>query len=153
MVPIQLEKTGSKLDDFDSVLEAVEKKTDLRKGDRVVVTSGAPYFLFGGTNEVRVATIGKFVGRGYPSGKSFRGKISLKPDSKGDILLLKSARNLEFNVFSGFKGVIFLERAGHGVQEDLQEKGIPYLHNTKLLRDFLQGEALYVDGSTGVITA
>jgi pyruvate kinase len=153
VVPLLIENSSNDLSDFENIMSAVEKKTGLKKGERVVVTSGAPYFLFGGTNDVRVATIGKFMGRGYPSGKNFKGTVTSKLDRSGDIYVTKNLRGTRISDLADFTGIIFLESIGHASEEELSETGIPFIHNTKLLKGLDDGINVYVDGSTGVITS
>lgn len=153
VIPVLMENSRDDLSDFGNLMAEVEKKTNLKKGERVVVTSGAPYFLFGGTNDVRVATIGKFMGRGYASGKSFRGTVTLDRKVEGDILLLKEGRDLKPEELGNYKGLIFLENLNHSIIETMKELGLPFVHNTKLLNSIENGTMIFVDGSTGVITS
>lgn len=134
-------------------LSYVEKQGTFNKGDRVVVTSGAPYFLFGGTNDVRVATVGKFIGRGYPIGASIYEKVTRKLDGKGNILLVeKSLPELE-KLPENFKGIIFLFDIPHELKGYLRRKGLTVLYNTNLSGELEEGQDVFVDGGTGVITA
>lgn len=149
--PIVLDGGNSDVDVMEA-LALIEKTTCLKKGDRVIITSGAPYFVFGGTNEVRVATVGNFVGRGYPLGKSVHGKTFTKNSGSGDILLLDGAEFPENIVLEKLKAVIFLPNITVKLRESIREKGVTVLHNTKMMRDLKPGELVHIDGSTGVIT-
>lgn len=153
VIPLLMENSRNDLGDFEIMMATVEKQTNLRKGERVVVTSGAPYFLFGGTNEVRVSTVGKFMGRGYASGKGFRGPATSRPESGGGILIVPEKSKIGAAALASFSGVIFLDEIGHALAEELREIGIPFVHNTKLLRPIEEGTMIFVDGSTGVITS
>ena len=141
-------------EDIDPVeaLSYVEKKTFLKRGDRVIITSGAPYFLFGGTNEVRVATVGNFVGRGYPSGKSLAGKAFTPKSGKGDILVLDSQEIPAGIKVEKLKAIIFIPNISTKLKETIREKGVTVLSNTRLSGDIKPGDILHIDGSTGVIT-
>ena len=137
--------------DMVRALSFFEAHSSLRKGDRVVLTSGAPYFLFGGTNEVRVATIGTFIGRGYPSGKSIKGKITRNPDEKREILLVETATEIPFEKLGKYQAIIFTGDISSKMQETLSEVGITVLYNTRLAVYLKDGEEVFVDGETGVI--
>lgn len=138
--------------DVMQALSLIEKKTFLKKGDRVVITSGAPYFVFGGTNEVRVATVGNFVGRGYPSGKSVSGKIFTKTSGTGDILILEGSEVPADLQLKKLKAVIFTGNIPVKLKERIRENGATVLHNTKMAKDLVPGELVHIDGQTGVIT-
>lgn len=143
-----------KTEDIDvmEALSLIEGKTFLKKGDRVIITSGAPYFLFGGTNEVRVATVGNFVGRGYPAGKSVKGKVFTMESGTGDVLLSSETTipaNLELKKL---KAAIFTENISIGLKEKIRENGVTVINNTKMARDLKPGEIVHIDGQTGVIT-
>lgn len=149
--PFVLEGQDSQID-LMKAMSMVEKETFLKKGDRVIVTSGAPYFLFGGTNEVRVAIVGSFVGRGYSSGKSIVGMVFTKKSGTGDILLMDSSGLPAGVQLEKLKAVIYTENVAARVREEILEKGVTVLNNTKLVRDLKIGEILHIDGATGVIT-
>lgn len=149
--PLVIEGGNEEISPVDA-LSYVEKKTFLKRGDRVIITSGAPYFLFGGTNEVRVATVGNFVGRGYPSGKSLTGKVFTPGSKEGDILVL-DAQELPSGIdLEKIRAVIFIPNISTKLKEMIREKGITVLMNTRLVGTINPGDALHIDGSTGVIT-
>ncbi len=137
--------------DLVSALSFFEAHSSLKKGDRVVLTSGAPYFLFGGTNEVRVSTIGTFIGRGYPSGKSVKGKITRDPDEKREILLVESDEEISFDRIGKYQAIIFTGNVSNKMRETLRDVGSTVLHNTRLAVYIKDGEDVFVDGETGVI--
>lgn len=137
--------------DMVRALSFFEAHSSLKKGDRVVLTSGAPYFLFGGTNEVRVATIGTFIGRGYPSGKSIKGRITRNPDEKREILLVETLSEIPFEKLGKYHAIIFTMDISSKMQETLSEVGITVLYNTRLAVYPKDGEEVFVDGETGVI--
>lgn len=149
--PILMESKDSELDVMEA-LSIIERKSSLKKGDRVVITSGAPYFVFGGTNEVRVATVGNFVGRGYPAGKSVSGLVFTPETGKGDVLLMEEGSVLDSIQADRLKAVIFVQNIPVRVKEKLRESGVTVLNNTKMVRGLKPGELVHIDGATGVIT-
>lgn len=149
--PIVME-AGDKEIDIMEALSRIEGTTFLKKGDRVIITSGAPYFLFGGTNEVRVATVGNFVGRGYSTGKSVHGKVFTPSSGAGDILLLTEPVFPAGIEVAKLKAAIFVPGITVKLKESLRESGVTVVYNTKMIRKLKPGEIVHIDGSTGVIT-
>lgn len=149
--PLVMDGGNEEIDPVDA-LSYVEKKTFLKRGDRVIITSGAPYFLFGGTNEVRVATVGNFVGRGYPSGKSITGRAFTPSSGTGDILVLHSREIPSGIQIEKLKAIIFIPTISTKLKETIREKGVTVLSNTRLAGNIEPGGLIYIDGATGVIT-
>lgn len=149
--PIVLEGKEEQIDLMEA-LSLIEDATFLKKGDRVIITSGAPYFLFGGTNEVRVATVGNFVGRGYSTGKSIRGKVFTTESGAGDILLMTEPRMPESINLKKLKAALFVPIISVKLKESLRADGLTVVYNTRLVRDLKPGEIVHIDGATGVIT-
>lgn len=149
--PIVLEGKEEQIDLMEA-LSLIEDATFLKKGDRVIITSGAPYFLFGGTNEVRVATVGNFVGRGYSTGKSVRGKVFTTESGAGDILLMTEPRMPESINLKKLKAALFVPIISVKLKESLRADGLTVVYNTRLVRDLKPGEIVHIDGATGVIT-
>lgn len=139
--------------DLMEALALIENTTFLKKGDRVIITSGAPYFLFGGTNEVRVATVGNFIGRGYSTGKSASGKVFTEKTGTGDILLMNDPEHPNSVDLKSLKAVVYVPAITVKLKETLREIGVTVIYNTKLVREIKTGETVHIDGSTGVITA
>lgn len=150
--PIVLDAKNGDIDAVEA-LSLIEKASSLKKGDRVIITSGAPYFLFGGTNEVRVATVGNFIGRGYSTGKSVRGKIFTPTSGTGDILLMRDVQIPEGINISKLKAAIFVPAVTAKLKESLRENGLTVVYNTKLSREIHPNEIVHIDGATGVITS
>jgi len=148
--PTVLDSTNLEELDFNSILNVIVKNSSLKKGNRIVITSGAPYFVFGGTNEVRVATVGNFIGRGYPLGKSVDGKVTLKQSGKGDILVV-SGNTVSESVESRFRGIIFTEDIPQKLKNELISKKITILYRTRLAGGIDEGQMVHIDGFTGVI--
>ena len=150
--PVRIEPVKSDDGDLYETILSAEKSIKIRKGARLVITSGAPNFLFGGTNEVMVSTFGKFLGRGYPSGKSFRGIVAGKR-VKGDILIVNEDISEERDDFRKYRGIIFTGKASHEVMETLESSGIPVLYNTKIREKISEGDEIFIDGYTGIINS
>jgi len=150
--PVKINGAGSNGRDLYDTILSTEKFLKMRKGSRLVITSGAPNFLFGGTNDVMVSTFGKFLGRGYPVGKSFKGKVAGR-GTKGDILIVDYDVSETKDEFRNYKGIIFTGKASHDVMDTLDGMGISVLYNTKIKEKILEGDEIFVDGYTGIINS
>lgn len=136
--------------DFNRNLKDLQNTFKIKKGSRLVVASGAPYFHMGGTNSVMVITLGEFLGRGYPVGKSFGGTLTAS-GKKGDILLIKSEITEIDEKLLKYKGIIFTDNVSFEVMEYLEKNKINALYNTKFYSEPREGEKIFVDGYTGTI--
>jgi pyruvate kinase len=150
--PVKIDGVKDDGNDLYGTIMSAEKYLKMRKGARLVITSGAPNFLFGGTNDVMVSTFGKFLGRGYPVGKSFKGKVAGN-GVKGDILIVKEDVNEARDNFKGYRGIIFTGKASHDVMDSLDSMGISVLYNTKIKEKISEGDEIFVDGYTGIINS
>jgi len=136
--------------DININLNAMQKFFKIKKGSRIVVTSGAPYFMFGGTNSVMAITVGEFIGRGYPVGKPFKGSVTIS-GKRGNVLLVKNKiKEIDKN-FMKYKGIIFTENVPFEIMEFLEKNRINALYNTKLYVFPNEGEMVYIDSYTGTI--
>lgn len=136
--------------DFNQTLKILKESFKIKKGSRLVVASGAPYFHMGGTNSVMVITMGEFIGRGYTIGKSFSGKLTISGE-KGDVLLVKNRVTEIDDRFLKFKGIIFLENVAYEVMEYLEKNRVNALYNTKFYSEPKEGLKIFVDSHTGTI--
>lgn len=143
MLPKDMEK-ASLLD----AMASLKPPRIFKQGEDLVVVSGAPYFLFGVTNDVRVVTMGEFIGRGYADGKSLKGIIKHSPDTAGDILI---SDNLTFNPGSGTKAVVTTAQVPASLMEELRESNITIVSLAQFSRHPKDGEKVFVNGETGVI--
>ena len=136
--------------DISEYITELERVYRIERGSRLVVTSGAPYFKFGGTNDVMIITAGEFLGRGYPAGKSVKGYVSVSGKT-GDILFVDYEINDIREHFKNFKGIIFTKPVNHEIMEKLEKLGITGVYNTKMLKELREKERVFIDGYTGII--
>lgn len=153
VIPITMPKKFRNTSDLVEAIAYIESEDHFNKGDRVVVTSGAPYFLFGGTNDVRVMTVGTFNGRGYPMGPSLRGRVTMHEDGEGEIILIGSKKWDREKVTRRFKGVIFTIDISNEDKTYLAEKEMSTLYNTKIVKKIEEGEEISIDAGTGIINS
>ncbi len=139
--------------DFESseYIAELERVYRIKKGSRLVVTSGAPYFKYGGTNDVMIITAGEFLGRGYPAGRSVKGLVSTDKKS-GDILFVDYEIDEIQKHFKNFKGIIFTKPVNHRIMDEIEKLGITAVYNTKILKKIKEKDTVFIDGYTGIIS-
>ncbi len=153
VIPIQMPEKFRATSDLIDAVSFIESQEYFSKGERLVITSGAPYFLFGGTNDVRVMTVGSFNGRGYPMGPSIQGKLTTSLKGKGDIILIGKRDWDREHVASRFKGIIFTIDISDEDKEYLSKQNKTVLFNTKIVREIKEGSMVTIDGGTGIINS
>ncbi len=137
-------------DDIFYILNNFEREMKIKKGTRFVVTSGSPFFLFGGTNAAMVITMGEFLGRGTVIGKSINGTATF--DGNGNILVVKDkVLNLNEKIYE-FDALIFLEKVSLDILNKLKEINKTAVYNTKIYKDIKEGDEIHIDSHTGIIT-
>ncbi len=119
-----------------------------RFGQRLVVTSGSPYFLFGGTNDLRAVVVGNFVGRGYAFGRKVQGPCMEKD---GDIVI--TGPQEETGRKNGIRAIITRNRLEYDIIERLAGERTTVVHRTRFFRTPQNGETLLIDPGTGVIVS
>jgi pyruvate kinase len=146
LLPAELEKSIGVID----AIKHIEPMGIFKAGEDVVVASGAPYFLFGGTNDVRVVTIGEFIARGYPEGDSVKGRCKLGAGGKGEILFSDYIPDV---IDSGTKVVVTTKFLTASIRARLRDQGISSVILTQVARYPRENEMLSVNCLTGVITS
>ncbi|EQD29707.1 pyruvate kinase [mine drainage metagenome] len=120
-------------------------------GQRVVITSGIPGLVFGGTTEVKVLTVGDIIGRGFGNGKNIDGVISITPDYSGEIILVKD--NIDTEKLEGKKAIVFTDSIKRDVEFKLRQAGITYVLGTVFFKETKGGEKINIDVETGILYA
>ena len=147
--PITIPESFATSTDLAQLIKYLSENKNFSKGRRFVTLSGLPYFLYGGTNDMRLVTMGEFIGRGYPTGKSISGSVSLNPEDRSDILIVNgSAYRDDYRIY---KGIIF---TGFPLQQDMEkmkEKNISVLSGAQFYRAIKNGENIFWDSATGII--
>ena len=152
ITPVCMDVEDERTTDVYMMTKNFQKAMGIRRGLRYVVTSGAPYFLFGGTNDVRVITMGEYLGVGHTNGISAEGKLAVSADQPGEIILVSSADRIPDPV-GKFRGVICGGNVSSSMRERLRNSGTALLANTKLFSDLRGGEDIFMDGYTGLIVS
>ncbi|MEM3362986.1 MAG: pyruvate kinase [Thermoplasmatales archaeon] len=120
------------------------------KGTMLVLTSGEPYFPFGGTNDVRCIVVGDFIGRGFATGPFCAGKATYGRDKKGDIFISSKPDD---SIPQQSKGVLFTYRPPLYKVDSLVRDGKTVVSSVIFRRSPNEGEFLNIDPHTGIIYA
>lgn len=142
VLPLHMEGNAEDLS-FSEIMEYIVRSGRFADGSKLVMTSGDPYFTFGGTNDVKVAVVGKFIGRGYSFGDSLSGTATY--GTKGDILMSEDGRIPG----TDFRAFIFTSDIKPSLMSSL--KGKTVVTKARLVRQIKEGERIYIDGNTGII--
>ena len=105
--------------------------------------------IFGGTTEIKVMTVGNVAGRGFGSGNSLKGKLTIAPDYSGEIILVKDI--IDFSKLNGKKGIITESQLKREELEKLKALNVTILSGTVLFRKLTNNDIISVDIETGVI--
>ena len=146
MMPRDFEGTRS----LNQVMDYVYQERTIKFGSRVVVTSGSPYFLFGGTTDMRVLTIGDYVGRGYATGRKVTGKY--RADGTGEITV-SGEFSSDLLGRKGTKAIIVMDRILADDIEVISKTGITVVQSARFVRDLKDNEEIMIDPGTGVIVS
>ena len=149
VIPVIIGSDLSETITITQIIDQIRQKGMISTGNRIVVTSGIPEMVFGGTTEVKVMTVGDVVGRGFGSGKSMKGKLTIEPDYAGEIILIKE--KIDINKVSGKKGIITERQLKREEAEKLRSSGITTLSGVVLFRELKNNTVISVDIETGVI--
>ncbi len=134
---------------YEDIIGRIKERGKFRKGKTFIVTSGEGYFIFGGTNDIRVEVVGEFVGRGYPNGESVEGKVTYDPNGEGDILISNSCEYLELHKM--FKGIIFNCNPTNSVISSLLKETKCVLKLVSMKHNLEEGDNIFIDSRTGII--
>lgn len=152
ITPVYLPMENDTTTDIYEMTQNFQNMMKIKKGLRYVVTSGAPYFFSGGTNDVRVITTGKYLGVGHTNGISADGSVSTSTSPRGEILFVQTADKIPQEI-SNYKGIICCGAVGSKLREKLKDAGIALLANTKMFYELIDNESVFMDGYTGIIVS
>ncbi len=122
----------------------------LKSGQKTILVSGFPSLYAGGTNDIRVITIGKFAGRGYSIGKSIRGNVDINVPGNGNIIITdKYDKNFDY---SGYDAIIIKSSVTNRIIDNFIDKNKTIVYNTEILENIKTGDKINIDSDTGIIT-
>lgn len=147
--PLMIPSRYSSMRGLGDLADYLWETGKLRFGSRIVITSGTPYFLFGGTTDLRVLTVGSYVGRGYAVGKSTSGKF----DRNGKTGIIYTEKITEQHLRSDKITGIMTEESyiPSSLIQKTEKKTI--LLSTRIYRMPEDGESLMIDSGTGVVVS
>jgi pyruvate kinase len=149
VIPVIIDSQPPENITIQKIIEQIRQIGIISTGNRIVVTSGIPEMIFGGTTEVKVMTVGDVVGRGFGSGVNLKGKLTIAPDYSGDIILIKDM--IDFSRLAGKKGIITESQLKREELDKLKALNITTLSGTVLFRKLGNDNIISVDIETGVI--
>ena len=122
----------------------------LKSGQKTILVSGFPSLYAGGTNDIRVITIGKFAGRGYSIGKNVRGNVDINVPGNGNIIIIdKYDKNFDY---SGYDAIIIKSGVTNRIIDNFIDKNKTIVYNTEILENIKAGDKINIDSDTGIIT-
>lgn len=149
VVPVIIPESYSSDRSLDAVIKVLREMKPFEAGRTFVTVSGLPYSLFGGTNDLRIITMGEHLGRGYPRGKSASGTVTRDPAKDADILIVDGSEFNDKNL--KFRGIIFTGFPTHKSLETLLENGMSVLVGAQLSAELKENVKIMWNPGTGVI--
>jgi len=125
--------------DVTDYIREVSENIGFEKGRKFIVVSGEDYFIFGGTNDVKIHINGEFIGRGQYNGKTICGEFG------------KDIINYSGNIPSGAKIILFQIDPPNKLREKLLKSGIGICTNFNFRFVPENGKKVCLDGETGIL--
>ncbi len=125
--------------DVTDYIREVSENIGFDKGRKFIVVSGEDYFIFGGTNDVKIHINGEFIGRGQYNGKTICGEFG------------KDIINYSGNIPSGAKIILFQIDPPNKLRDKLLKSGIGICTNFNFRFVPENGKNVCLDGETGIL--
>jgi len=125
--------------DVTDYIREVSENIGFEKGRKFIVVSGEDYFIFGGTNDVKIHINGEFIGRGQYNGKTICGEFG------------KDIINYSGNIPSGAKIILFQIDPPNKLRDKLLKSGIGICTNFNFRFVPENGKKVCLDGETGIL--
>ena len=149
VTPIILDSEISDSVNLNEIISFIREKGMIKPGERIVVTSGIPEMVFGGTTEVKVVTVGDVIGRGFATGTDINGTMTRAPDYSGEIIIATDSPDID--MLKGKKGVIFEKQFRREDIDRLKSLNMTFVGGTVFFRKVKNGESVSIDVEIGVI--
>jgi len=143
--PLPLDIRGNSIEE---ITDGIINSGHFKKGELLIVTSGEPYFPFGGTNDVRYIIVGNFIGRGASFGPSATGRIT-REEGKGEILVVDRKSKLDLGARN--KAFLFAYPIKFSLIENLISEGKTVVTSVVFKKRPREGESVIIDSRTGII--
>jgi len=125
--------------DVTDYIREVSENIGFEKGRKFIVVSGEDYFIFGGTNDVKIHINGEFIGRGQYNGETICGEFG------------KDIINYSGNIPSGAKIILFQIDPPNKLRDKLLKSGIGICTNFNFRFVPENGKNVCLDGETGIL--
>jgi len=125
--------------DVTDYIREVSENIGFEKGRKFIVVSGEDYFIFGGTNDVKIHINGEFIGRGQYNGKTICGEFG------------KDIINYSGNIPSDAKIILFQIDPPNKLRDKLLKSGIGICTNFNFRFFPENGKNVCLDGETGIL--
>ncbi|MFP3300211.1 MAG: pyruvate kinase [Thermoplasmatales archaeon] len=125
--------------DVTDYIREVSENIGFEKGRKFIVVSGEDYFIFGGTNDVKIYINGEFIGRGQYNGKTICGEFG------------KDIINYSGNIPSDAKIILFQIDPPNKLRDKLLKSGIGICTNFNFRFVPENGKNVCLDGETGIL--
>ena len=150
VIPVVLPTEYAQSEDIYEIISKISPLANLKPGEKTIVVSGSPSFYLGGTNNIRVLSIGTFMGRGYPAGKSITGKIDINRSGRGNIIILD--RYDSGIDYSKYDAAIVKSDVTNRIIDTFMQAGKTLVYNTEFVSEIKDGSTISIDADTGIIT-
>ena len=150
VIPVVLPTEYAQSEDIYEIISKISPLANLKPGEKTIVVSGSPSFYLGGTNNIRVLSIGTFMGRGYPAGRSITGKIDINRSGSGNIIILD--RYDSGIDYSKYDAAIVKSDVTNRIIDTFMQAGKTLVYNTEFVSEIKDGSTISIDADTGIIT-
>ena len=150
VVPVVLPHEYAQKEDIYEIINKIAPLGFLQPGEKTIVVSGSPSLYLGGTNNIRVLSIGRFMGRGYPAGTSVTGKVDPDIPENGNIILLDKYENTID--YSKYKAIIIKSDVTNRIIDKFLDLGKTLVYNAELVEKIDKNITISIDADTGIIT-
>ncbi len=150
VVPVVLPHEYAQKEDIYEIINKIAPLGFLQPGEKTIVVSGSPSLYLGGTNSIRVLSIGRFMGRGYPAGTSVTGKVDPDVPENGNIILLdKYEGTIDY---SKYDAIIIKSDVTNRIIDKFLDLGKTLVYNAELVEKIDKNITISIDADTGIIT-
>ena len=125
--------------DVTDYIREISENIGFEKGRKFIVVSGEDYFIFGGTNDVKIHINGEFIGRGQYNGKTICGEFG------------KDIINYSGYIPSDAKIILFQIDPPNKLRDKLLKSGIGICTNFNFRFVPENGKNVCLDGETGIL--
>ncbi|WP_337860350.1 pyruvate kinase [Ferroplasma sp.] len=151
VIPVLLPEEFAQQENIYEIINKIASLGTLKPGEKTIVISGSPSLYLGGTNNIRVLSIGRFIGRGYPAGSSLTGKVDPVHPENGNIIILdKYDDALDY---SKYNAAIIKSNVTNRIIDKFVDSGKTLVYSAEIVEKIDKITSISIDADTGIITA